>query len=140
MNDQLKQTTIAEERELQDACNVVMDIANRITATHNASLPEGQRLDDPWAIKASALCLVVQTVFMVDQIGSENAIHPITREQCLALYTGLGAGVGHCIGAMLDPGPQLIAQLTLFAGIERGVRERRTLEKGLKGRPDNGRP
>lgn len=119
------------ERRMQDAATALIDVCIH-------SMPESCRGASPPL--GSALALAVQAIFMADQLRVGAALGdrriPASENDGFLRslperFTGLGIGLGHCIGS-LPPGPlQSVAILTLTGSIENGVAQRERVWKAL---------
>lgn len=120
------------ERQIQDAAQVLLDLC------HAASPPPGDAVPDPhgfWV--AQTMSLAVQALFMVEhlEIGKSIADRgqaPITAHDLARRAFGLGVGVGHCLGAVLDPIGQIVTLTALTTGIDAGLASRADLGRRMK--------
>lgn len=66
-----------------------------------ATIPTGDRVASADDLEASVLSMAVQSVFMADLLetrGADGFTTEMNQARFLARFTGLGAGVGACIG------------------------------------------
>ncbi len=123
-------TDDAVEGRIRDAAQVLLDLC--IAATP-LDAPGGT---GPEAHQAGALGLAIQALFVAEIMPAgtiaERVKTPgaVTINQIAMRATGLGAGVGNCLGMIVDPGGHLIGLTAFSSSMTLAMRERAKLKPG----------
>lgn len=120
----------AVEGRIRDAAQVLLDLC--IAATP-LDLPGG---DSREAHQAGALGLAIQALFVAEVMPAGTIAERVTKAHGISVKeiamrsTGLGAGVGNCLGMIVDPGGQLIGLTAFSSSMTLAMRERAKLKPG----------
>lgn len=118
-------TDEAVERRIQDAAHVLLDLCT----AQNSRMPDDFSHPREMGV-AQALSMAVQAVFMADYINAGEAVEKRLQGYGMegidmrARFFGLGVGVGHCIGAVVQPAHRATALHGVMNGIVAGQEAR----------------
>lgn len=120
----------AVEGRIRDAAQVLLDLC--IAATP-IDLPGG---DSREAHQAGALGLAIQALFVAEVLPAGTIAERVTKAHGISVKeiamraTGLGAGVGNCLGMILDPPGQILGIAAFSKAMSMAMSERYKLRPG----------
>lgn len=97
MKREMKMLSDEQEAEVADMALALLDRCRALVASQHTpgELTAEQLL-------STTMCVAIQSVFLAEPGTNrvEDGMSKLDRDYIAALYHGLGAGVGHCLGAI----------------------------------------